>query len=65
MVCMEIVDGLIRYWEKKLGIELRKGEVSVIKEVTYRLIDESIKRQVTSAKEEKERVQRFTGLGAE
>lgn len=61
----EIIDKLIKHWEEKLGIELSKGEVTVIKEVTYRLADETIKRQVTSVKEAKERSQRFKGLGAE
>lgn len=54
---------LINYWEEKLGIALDKDEVIVIKKVTYRLMDETIKRQVASAKEERERSQRFKGLG--
>lgn len=60
-----VIDGLIKHWEEKLGIELSKDEVTVIKKVTYRLIDETIKRQVTLVKEEKGRSQRFKGLGIE
>lgn len=54
---------LIKYWEEKLGIVLGKDEVIVIKKVTYRLMDEAIKQQMTSVKEAKERSPRFRGLG--
>ena len=60
-----VIDGLIKYWEEKLGIELDKNKVTLIKELAYRVLDELVEQQVTSAKETKERAQRFKGLGIE
>lgn len=60
-----VIDKLIKHWEEKLGIELDKNKVMLINEIGYRLIDEMVEQQVTSVKEEKERSQRFKGLGLE
>ncbi len=61
----DVIEKLIKYWEEKKGIELDEDELKVIKSVAYQMVDESIERQVTSAKEIKERSQRFKGLDIE
>ena len=60
-----VIDKLIKHWEEKIGTKLYEDEVETIKQLAYQLIDETIKRHVTLAKEKKERFQRFKGLGLE
>lgn len=57
------IDKLIKHWEEKIGIELDKNEVKAVKEFAYRMVDQLVEQRVKTAKEEKERSQRFKGLG--
>ena len=61
----DVIDKLIKHWEEKIGIELSKSEVTVIKATVFQMADEATEYFVTQKKEEKERSQRVKDLGIE